>query len=636
MSEVRISEKAQWKRPFTVKRYIHPPMSEEVVMMWPDGKIMFEGVDSERYPWEYEASAFKILIGEDNEEIDFKKIKYETRQDGVPVHAFGYLKDGAELRMESFCTVEKSPVSYSRLTFRNKTEEEIRGKYSFILRTGTMVLLMGVEQDGYAHLNTNLGNWGFIPTEFQYENGRVYDKAVTMELFGAEDCALTWVGNVAGIPWRYRGVLQAEIVLPPRGEKDLYIAFYRTGKGHAERDYEKEKKKTEKFWEEELSKIRVYPKTRGKRNDGMYRTLVANSLQMFAYPKGKDYVIPRQGGTQNNIWPAEAVYMLKALDRIGGYSAYTEKVIEFYLEKLYISKGKERGSFKTMSGSIGWASDTAAILETIAWHIYYGTRKDYEKYRGYACESYRWIERKRRTTLKGEYFGKGLFPPMRSCDWAEVKQTWTKTDVFNLQAIRALMKAFEKYKDPWFGKITKNYEEYLNRMKEAFCKIAKANEGKDEIVVPMHLGEKVSDPQTDGPFIADGVNLIVNEVCEAKSEDAYKIEKYYTNRCMFQNGLHGLMNCGLMPGHQWDPWAGHVWYTGFVEEGWFNVFLKQGRKKEAEETLKAQLKYSMTPEYYVCERYCDNDPYFVPWLPNASGNGRLINMLCDFYENKEV
>lgn len=296
MSEVRISEKAQWKRPFTVKRYIHPPMSEEVVMMWPDGKIMFEGVDSERYPWEYEASAFKILIGEDNEEIDFKKIKYETRQDGVPVHAFRYLKDGTELRMESFCTVERSPVSYSRLTFRNKTEEEIRGKYSFILRTGIMVLLMGVEQDGYAHLNTNLGNWGFIPTEFQYENGRVYDKAVTMELFGAEDCALTWVGNVAGIPWRYRGVLQAEIVLPPRGEKDLYIAFYRTGKEPAERDYEKEKKKTVKFWEEELSKIRVYPKTRGKRNDGMYRTLVANSLQMFAYPKGKDYVIPRQGG----------------------------------------------------------------------------------------------------------------------------------------------------------------------------------------------------------------------------------------------------------------------------------------------------------------------------------------------------
>ena len=37
----------------------------------------------------------------------------------------------------------------------------------------------------------------------------------------------------------------------------------------------------------------------------------------------------------------------------------------------------------------------------------------------------------------------------------------------------------------------------------------------------------------------------------------------------------------------------------------------------------------MTPEYYVCERYCDNDPYFVPWLPNGSGNGRIIDMLLD-------
>ena len=39
----------------------------------------------------------------------------------------------------------------------------------------------------------------------------------------------------------------------------------------------------------------------------------------------------------------------------------------------------------------------------------------------------------------------------------------------------------------------------------------------------------------------------------------------------------------------------------------------------------------MTDEYYMVERYADNDPYYVPWSPNSSANGRLISMLLDFY-----
>jgi len=39
----------------------------------------------------------------------------------------------------------------------------------------------------------------------------------------------------------------------------------------------------------------------------------------------------------------------------------------------------------------------------------------------------------------------------------------------------------------------------------------------------------------------------------------------------------------------------------------------------------------MTDEYYMLERYADNDPYYVPWSPNSSANGRTIIMLIDFY-----
>ena len=29
-----------WERPFTTKRYLHPPFAEEIVTMWPDLKFV--------------------------------------------------------------------------------------------------------------------------------------------------------------------------------------------------------------------------------------------------------------------------------------------------------------------------------------------------------------------------------------------------------------------------------------------------------------------------------------------------------------------------------------------------------------------------------------------------------------------
>ena len=40
-------------------------------------------------------------------------------------------------------------------------------------------------------------------------------------------------------------------------------------------------------------------------------------------------------------------------------------------------------------------------------------------------------------------------------------------------------------------------------------------------------------------------------------------------------------------------------------------------------------------ELYIMERFADDDPWFVPWSPNASGNGRLISMLLQYYADNE-
>ena len=65
-------------------------------------------------------------------------------------------------------------------------------------------------------------------------------------------------------------------------------------------------------------------------------------------------------------------------------------------------------------------------------------------------------------------------------------------------------------------------------------------------------------------------------------------------------------------------------------------YKKSGNLKECKKLIDALLKYNVTTEYYQGERYDDHDAYITPWIPNASGNGRLMYMLFDYYGSKEI
>ena len=59
-------------------------------------------------------------------------------------------------------------------------------------------------------------------------------------------------------------------------------------------------------------------------------------------------------------------------------------------------------------------------------------------------------------------------------------------------------------------------------------------------------------------------------------------------------------------------------------DGW----RREGRDDLAAQALDACLKYALTDELYVGERYNDANPWYYPWSPNASGSGRIIMMLA--------
>lgn len=626
-SAAHIGGEARWERPFTAKRYIHPPLSERIVTMWPSFMVM-SGEVTEAEKGKYFSSAFRILTGEEANEIPFEKTIYYTRDDGIPIHKISIQLNGCILEMECFCNICRKSTAFARLTIKNTLDTELSQCLCIIPRSGNESLLTGMEVDGYCHFNQNINNWGFIHSAWR-RNGSVMEDGKYSIRFNADGFDVSWQGDGYGLPWKSRHLLKLRAQLQPHEEKTVTISF---DQGECtDFDYEKERGSVISFWRKELAKIKVFINETNEMK-ALQNNLTAQMLQMFAYPVGKDYVLPRQGGLQRAIWPVEALEFLTALDRTGDFYLYTEKAYETFFDIMQAKNGNDKGAVLNMNGQM-WASNTGGAVWGLSRHlIFRNDKRIFLKFRTSLLDAYVWMQKMRSITKNGDYAGRGVFPPMQATDWEEKYQSWCWTDGNNIMGYKWMAEAFEKFNDPKAGEIRAAYNDYMKCMEKIVDEQAAKNTEQNEFNLSNRLGYPPVDPQI-GAVGNSAINLFRAGVIKPGSTYAQLIENYYRGRGYGRNGLMGLMGDGLIiQGHSADYWAGHTWYTNATDICWFYNWLNGGEREKAGETLKAQMKYSMTPEYYMCERYADNDPYFVPWLPNASACGRTVMMLVDFYE----
>ena len=76
-----------------------------------------------------------------------------------------------------------------------------------------------------------------------------------------------------------------------------------------------------------------------------------------------------------------------------------------------------------------------------------------------------------------------------------------------------------------------------------------------------------------------------------------------------------------------------MWYTSAAEYRWFKGWKRYGEREKMQEILDYQLKYFVSPEYTMQERYIESLEYFLPWSPNASAMARTILMMLELEEN---
>ena len=602
----------KWVKPQTTRRYLHPPRAERMFTLWPEGKIIFGeniyqdiigGSGAPTY-LNLVSSGIWLVHSKYGRKFDFRKTENTLRPDGAPIHGIVNRFGGFKMELEAFCNIDRKPTCFIRIRLTNEAPYTATERLGLVVRTGKEKQLVYGSPDCYATHDPEVAAFLAQPATFTEKDGVLRDGDVFLTSRFSQP---TEFDPAAGILW-CKPVLAA-------GETAEWILSF--GKGDLFTfDYEEEKQKTLLWWQTELARMQNIPAALLENAEAitMIRHLTAQMLQCHSCYVGLDYFFLRQGGLQRLVWPWDAAPAIEALGRLG-YDDYMEDIFHYYFDLRLKSDGEldNIGEF--------WACNTACALYSLATRCM--QTKDpvfWQRYRDKAFLAFDWICRKRAEAQDGNGEFAGLFPSLRGCDWDHTFQAWGTTDLWNLFGIEALAKAAEHFDDPRATEVQKEYDDYFAVMKRLLRPYAEEAQQTGLLRLPLcpsgndkALLEDFHPYLLHGPFVWSGL---------VEDEDIEKVYRWQVAHGMAKNGLHGHM--------PYRDGNTHIWYTSYTDYYWFRTRLRRGEREIARQIIQAQVDYAMTPECYMAERYCDNDPYFVPWSPNCSASGRLMNMLLDF------
>jgi len=601
-----MEDNRKWLRPVTTRRYIHPPMAERMYTIWAEGKIIFgeviEGIDWRSYE-ELDCCGIWLVHGQEDEQYDFRRSGNTMKPDGTPIHGLSLNGGKIGVDIETFCNIDRKPTCFVKIILENKENTAVSEKFGIIIRSGREKQLVYGSPDVYVSYAPDVNVWKETKSIWKI------DRSDDMLLIRDGENYISESSELGAVWNDDKGILYYNVNLDAGEKTEIMISI---GKGeYKEFDYDTEQIKCREYWKGELARINKIPKSIDGENLKIIQNLTVQLLQCFCYVVGGEYVYARQGGMQRLIWPWESIPVLEALDRIGDFDDYIEPVFKLYFEKLQAEDGEIRPAGEN------WACITSSVMYSFAKYASNGHIEIYNKYRDNIFRAYEWMKNKRSESLTIDNCIKGLFPPMRGNDNSAVYQVWGTTDLVNLDGLKMLAETAEKYGDKRASVIRAEYDDYFCAMRKAFDRFAEAGKDSDEIYIPVRPDINHNDEHPKKVFVLYHGRFVKSGLLT--DDEIIKVFNNIRSIGIFGNDLYGNVD------------KSHVWYTMNPDYCWFNVWMRMGKTDMAEDIIKAQLKYSMTSEYYMVERYRDDDPYYAPWSPNASGNGRMILMLLEYY-----
>ncbi|MBE6570974.1 MAG: hypothetical protein E7656_01845 [Ruminococcaceae bacterium] len=626
------SEENPWGKSRTPKLYISPPLSENIITLWPNSMVVIGeimgGAESQVYSTgklaESKLPSSAIAFLHQEQLLDREKCEYKIRPDGIPVHSVVYRTKNAVFETENFADTARVSTVFARLTITNISDEKITETATLVSRTGPEFDLVGIcEPDGYTRAEPSYHRIKLLP-RWQHSDGLMTDGTYSV-YYKAGEKVKTVDSDSFTANYTDKDGIYFNFDLDPGESAHVDVAF---GRGDVKKDfsYDKEKEKAISFWETELSHIEVFPNKDDPFTYNVFRALVVQGLQMFNYPKNCDYVIMRQGGLQRRMWPTENRSMIEALAHIGTFEKFHDAILSTYFNVLQAQNG-EINNF-----GVHWASITGAVLYSFSA----ASQKHktlFDKYKDGAYKAFVWMQAQRKKADEDPGQTSGLFPADQDSDYPAVAQSWSQTDVWNLQAYEKYAQVLEFYADEHFAEVSAAANDYRNILCGLFARFADEQKDSDYLVLPK---DPKNDPELEaylkplhpndgqfGPYI-----LLFSGIAGYGTKDAEKVIRYYDE--VLGDHKNGL----VLPHNEVNITSkGIQWYLNWLEYKLYFYYRRSGRNDLARPLLQAQFKYGMTNEFYMAERYDDHDAYFTPWCPNCSAAARTILMICDWYGN---
>ncbi len=374
-----------------------------------------------------------------------------------------------------------------------------------------------------------------------------------------------------------------------------------------------------RFWDARLA---VAADFGDARDNDVFRSLQICNLQLLLNPwkdPASPYLQPCQGGSSERfyVWVWEAMFSLRPMARLG-HLAEVRKVLEFIL-RLQDGGCPPEGEFTTLAGAIGttgprWANSTGSALMLAAEYLECADDADFERrHLGDLVRAAKWILGETRATRRlrpdgSRETGFGLMP------WCVVNDGdkgvfFATTDSYSYAGVRHLADFLLLRNHPegtWMDAECARYKADIDR--------TVAEVQRDNGFIPRMVGS-----DKDGSFefrnIPGALELVWSGTVDpATNERMARMVDYWERE-------HAA-------GPFLEPFDFGIRYIGNCESGIARYHALRGEWKKAYFAREAFMNYAMTRDLHITgERYSEVDEGFTPWQPNASNNGRGLDMM---------
>ncbi len=612
--------------PRTTRVYLQPPLAERVILMMPNFRVTDHELSEKKYHVGQNASGFLVLHGKTLHEPDFRKVTFSPVEGGYPLYT---LNEGDErttkLSMQAFSSFDRVPVTYARITVTNNNNYPIEDALGILPRSADNDnKLVGYHDTGYSVFRPDWRNWLVFLSRHEICGTRAKDEFSELYIKNGD---WRWVtGDAQPLHHEPFDFFRTDFRLEP-GESVHFDLCFACKEAPEDFDYEDELRAFRKRWDSELSGIKKTPNTTSPRLQSMFRHAAAQCLQMLARYEGSDLITARQGDIGRYIWPWEAAFFLTALDRIG-LTRYTGDAYRAFIRNWMRTEGEDDG--KIMSEHQQWGNLNGAMIWGISQHLLYTQDKaEFLTFKDDLERMLGWMERERERSVDDENSRyKHIFPVGKSCDWGQLAQNWCFTDSQNVMGEACMARLYEFFKDEKAGMVKACAESYRDAVKAVMADLYRGHENDECFMFPHMPGVPFKETLTYCYYTAGAPFLLLTGFIDPNSKEFEQMEAYFAKHGLFENAFAGRMSniddgdVGLY---------GEMYYTVCGEVMWLEAWLRRGEKEKADEAFHALLRYGVTSEFVVSERYTPLDEWYAPWQPNASGTGRLLHVLLDYY-----